>query len=98
MTSIARRTIFRVVVSCKFSPNSSNRVRTFSSFIDSEKKDDSKFYATCFRTLELDPDSSQDLVRRQYIRLVKKFHPDSANTDSEKEVFQKEFLRIDQVR
>ena len=55
------------------------------------KTKSSRKYAQYFRVLELDPDSSQDLVRRQYIRLVKKFHPDSAPGQEEK------FHLIDEV-
>ena len=41
--------------------------------------------------LELDPGSSKDLVRRQYIRLVKKHHPDTNQGDQTK------FHEIDEV-
>ena len=36
-----------------------------------------KFYARCYRLLELENDSSQDLVRTQYIKMAKIHHPDS---------------------
>ena len=34
-------------------------------------KRDKRFYARCYRLLELDNDSSQDLVRHQFIKLAK---------------------------
>ena len=37
-----------------------------------------KKYASQFKTLELSQDSDRETVRRQYINLVKKYHPDTA--------------------
>lgn len=97
MSLLTRRTaLILVSYNSKISPNP---VRLLSKYFDTESsKQESRFYTACYRTLELDPDSSQDLVRRQYIRLVKKFHPDSAKSDSERDVFQKEFHKVDQVQ
>ena len=53
---------------------------------------DKRFYARCYRLLELDNDSSQDLVRSQYIKLAKIHHPDSGQAASVKR-----FHRIDQA-
>ena len=39
--------------------------------------------------MELEPDSSKDLVRRQYIKLAKKHHPDTAKNTEDMDVFQK---------
>ena len=55
-------------------------------------KRDKRFYARCYRLLELDNDSSQDLVRSQYIKLAKIHHPDSGQAAS-----LKRFQRIDQA-
>ncbi len=80
----------------KWSPKSVT-IRNFTSSADPTRKKDARFYAVCFRTLELDPDSSQDLVRRQYIRLVKKYHPDSAKSESERDLNLTEFHKVDKV-
>ena len=53
---------------------------------------DKRFYARCYRLLELDNDSNQDLVRSQYIKLAKIHHPDSGQAASVKR-----FHRIDQA-
>merc|ERR1719322_2218806 len=37
-----------------------------------------KKYASQFKTLELSQESDRETVRRQYINLVKKYHPDTA--------------------
>ena len=37
-----------------------------------------KKYSSQFKTLELSEDSDRETVRRQYINLVKKYHPDTA--------------------
>ena len=55
-------------------------------------KRDKIFYARCFRLLELENDSSQELVRTQYIKLAKIHHPDSGQVAS-----LKRFQRIDQA-
>ena len=55
-------------------------------------KKDKRFYARCFRLLELENDSSQNLVRTQYIKLAKIHHPDSGQAASVKR-----FHRIDQA-
>ena len=55
-------------------------------------KRDKRFYARCYRLLELENDSSQDLVRKQYIKLAKIHHPDSGQSAS-----LKRFQRIDQA-
>jgi len=47
--------------------------------------------AAAYRALNLEPGSSQDLVRRAYVAMVKKFHPDKQQGDSTK------FQEIDQV-
>ena len=39
---------------------------------------DTNKYASQFKTLELNEDSDRETVRRQYINLVKKYHPDTA--------------------
>lgn len=41
-------------------------------------------YASSYRTLELPDDSSREAVRRQYIELVKKYHPDATKDPSDK--------------
>lgn len=41
-------------------------------------------YTEHFRTLELPEDSSKGNVRRKYIELVKKYHPDTYKDDAEK--------------
>ncbi len=46
----------------------------------------------CFRALELEPGSSRDRVRSQYIALAKKFHPDSREGNADR------FQRIDSAR
>jgi len=58
---------------------------------------DAKFYDKYFRILDLEPGSSKDLVRRQYIKLVKKYHPDAVVSDHEKELNLKEFQKVDEV-
>lgn len=55
-------------------------------------KKDKRFYARCYRLLELDNDSSQDLVRKQYLKLAKVHHPDTGQAAS-----LKRFQRIDQA-
>jgi DnaJ-class molecular chaperone len=80
----------------KWSPKIAT-IRSFTSSADATRRKDAKFYAVCFRTLELDPDSSQDLVRRQYIRLVKKYHPDSAKSESERDHNLTDFHKVDEV-
>ena len=39
---------------------------------------DTNKYSSQFKTLELNQDSDRETVRRQYINLVKKYHPDTA--------------------
>ena len=39
---------------------------------------DTNKYSSQFKTLELNEDSDRETVRRQYINLVKKYHPDTA--------------------
>ena len=55
-------------------------------------KRDKRFYARCYRLLELDNDSSQDLVRHQFIKLAKVHHPDTGQAAS-----LKRFQRIEQA-
>ena len=55
-------------------------------------KRDKRFYARCYRLLELENGSSQDHVRSQYIKLAKIHHPDSGQAASVKR-----FHRIDQA-
>lgn len=62
-----------------------------------ENARDAKVYDKYFRALELEPGSSKDLVRRQYIKLVKKYHPDAAVTEQEKDLNLKEFQKVDEV-
>ena len=82
---------------CKNSSTSSGHSEEF--LDDSEDifglsncKRDQRFYARCFRLLDLENDSSQDLVRSQYLKLVKIHHPDSGQAAS-----LKRFQRIDQA-
>jgi len=98
MSSLTRRPVVRILRFCYSPPVFTSSFRHLGKFSDRElSKKDARYYASCYKTLELEPESSQDLVRRQYIRLVKKFHPDSAKTDSEREIFQKAFHRVDEV-
>lgn len=53
-----------------------------------------KKYAKYFRALELPEDTSQDNVRRQYIQLVKKYHPD---TNGDNPVAKERFAAVDEV-
>ena len=79
MSFLVNRNLFKIVFSSKL-----RQVRNSNNFSNSRSnKKDQKFYEKCFRTLELDPDSNQDQVRCQYIRLVKKFHPDSDTSKSD---------------
>ena len=57
-------------------------------FRDTDTKN-SIFYAKCYRLLQLENNSSKDLVRRQYIKLVKQHHPDTAANDGNLQYFQK---------
>jgi DnaJ-domain-containing protein 1 len=98
MSFLTRPKLLRILIYCKLTPSVAAFSRNRTDCSKHRDTKDGRFYAACFQTLELDPDSSQDLVRRQYIRLVKKFHPDSAKSDSEKEAFMKVFLKIDEVR
>ena len=99
MSRVSSIILLKYVSLPKWYPHLSITVQNLSSYSSQNAtlKKDERFYAGCFRTLELDPESSQDLVRRQYIRLVKKYHPDSAQTDSEKEVHIHNFHKIDEV-
>ena len=54
-----------------------------------------KKYAAHFKTLELSDDSDRQTVRRQYINLVKKYHPDTASNDKDKSF--EHFHLIDQA-
>ena len=53
-----------------------------------------KKYSSQFKTLELSEDSDRETVRRQYINLVKKYHPDTAK---EGEQNLDKFYSIDQA-
>ena len=75
MSLLTHRHFFKLILSTKVRPI--NHSIFFSTKFSNKK--DRKFYETCFRTLDLEPDSSQDQVRTQYIRLVKRFHPDLDN-------------------
>ncbi len=44
--------------------------------------------AQCYRLLQLEPDSSKDLVRRQYVKLARKYHPDSPEGTGDVQKFQ----------
>ena len=74
-------------LSIKLSP--SNATRTCSSFLplvfmSSYHRVKANKYTEHFRTLELPEDSSKGNVRRKYIELVKKFHPDTYKDNGEK--------------
>jgi len=62
-----------------------------------ENPRDIKFYDKYFKVLELEPGSSKDIVRRQYIKLVKKYHPDGVTGDEEKRQCLTEFQKVDEV-
>ena len=76
MSLLTHRHFFKLILSTKVRPI--NYSIFFSTKFSNKK--DRKFYETCFRTLDLEPDSSQDQGRTQYIRLVKRFHPDLDNS------------------
>lgn len=54
---------------------------------------DNKFYAKCYKLLDLADGSSQDAVRKQYVQLAKQFHPDKNSSEASI----KRFHRIDEA-
>ena len=69
--------------------SSSNATRTCTviyplAFMSSFHRVKANKYTEHFRTLELPEDSSKGNVRRKYIELVKKFHPDTFKDKGEK--------------
>ncbi|KAL0268423.1 UNVERIFIED_CONTAM: hypothetical protein PYX00_010376 [Menopon gallinae] len=50
--------------------------------------DKSKDYAKCYKILELPDGADQDLVRRAFINLCKKYHPDSGTASADAGKFQ----------
>ena len=58
------------------------------------------FYAKCYQILELENNSSKDLVRHQYIKMAKIHHPDTIDEDPEGLEYQKKiskFYNIDRA-
>ena len=55
---------------------------------------EAKKYSAQFKTLELSEDSNRETVRRQYVDLVKKYHPDTAK-DGEQNL--EKFQMVDQA-
>ena len=53
-----------------------------------------KKYLNYFRVLELPEETTHDNVRRQYIRLVKKYHPDTNGDDP---IAREKFAAVDEV-
>lgn len=58
----------------------------------SREIEEEKRYGKYYAVLELPPESSQDNVRRKYIELAKKYHPDTPKTAS-----REKFLQVDEA-
>lgn len=46
-----------------------------------------KEYAKCYKILEIPNESDQETVRRAFINLCKKYHPDSGNPSANQDKF-----------
>ena len=55
------------------------------------------FYAKCYQILELENNSSKDLVRNQYIKMVKLHHPDTIDEDLEGLEFHKKIAKFHNI-
>ena len=71
--------------------NSAQFQRAFSGGPSSRGKNK---YLKYFRALELPEETTHDNVRRQYIRLVKKYHPDTNGDDP---IAREKFAAVDEV-
>ena len=73
------------------------RIRTMHTHDTRDERSNDRKYAKYFRVLEIQEGKlTREILRRQYIAMVKKYHPDTA-TNSENASMEK-FLEIDEVR